>query len=130
MRKLLAILFVSLYLVSTTELSQVLKFPVLVEHYFDHRKKDPQFSSVRYLVSHYSNHLEDHPEDSDYERDRKLPFVLHNQVLTFTFLLIPPILLEMQSGQPLEEHSRAVVVGEALLEDQFVSHIWHPPLKA
>ena len=127
MKKLLAILFVTLYLVSTTELSQVLKFPVLVEHYYEHLERNHQILVVDFLVNHYNRHLEDHPENSDYERDKKLPFLLHNQVLTFSFLLLPPVLLEAPSRQAFETRSRIAVVDEALHKDQFVGHIWHPP---
>lgn len=120
-------MFINMYLVSTTELSQVLKFPVLVEHYFEHQEKNLRISVADFWVDHYSNNLENHLENTDYERDKKLPFVLHNQVLAFTFILASPLVIEAETRQPAQEHSMAVVLGETLYKDQFDSHVWHPP---
>ncbi|MCI3936313.1 hypothetical protein MQX03_03830 [Chryseobacterium aahli] len=81
MKKWLSILLLSLYLVSTTELNQLLKFPTLVEHYSEHKKLNPEMSLLAFFKIHY-----DHPvKDADYKTDRKLPFILHSTLsLVFT----------------------------------------------
>lgn len=95
MKKVLAIFFLSTYLISTTELGQLLKFPMLVEHYFEHKEKNPQISVMEFLVLHYEgNHLENHPHDDDYDQDQKLPFIMHGDVLSFCFVYPQPLFFE------------------------------------
>ena len=53
MRRVLAILFLSVYLISTTEFGQLLKFPMLVEHYFEHKEKNSQITVIEFLALHY-----------------------------------------------------------------------------
>ncbi|KKX48475.1 hypothetical protein L950_0220790 [Sphingobacterium sp. IITKGP-BTPF85] len=92
--KVLAIFFLTTYLISTTELGQLLKFPMLVEHYFEHKEKSPQISVIEFLALHYEgNHLENHPHDDDYDQDQKLPFIMHGTVLSFCFVYPQPIFL-------------------------------------
>lgn len=43
MKKMFAIFFLSVYLISTTELSQLLKFPILVEHFIEHKEKNLEY---------------------------------------------------------------------------------------
>src|SRR5690606_13520126 len=71
-----SILFLSVYLLSTTQFSQILKLPILVEHFIEHRAID-SMSFWGFLVHHYDNHQ----PDEDYETDMKLPFMVHNDVL-------------------------------------------------
>jgi hypothetical protein len=41
-KKLLPILFLSIYLVSVTELHELFKLPQLVEHFIEHKTEDKQ----------------------------------------------------------------------------------------
>lgn len=70
-KKLLAIFFLSGYLFLTTELSQLLKLPVLIEHFAEHQEQDRNMSFIDFLVHHYGGH----EKDADYETDMKLPFM-------------------------------------------------------
>ncbi|WP_379966345.1 hypothetical protein [Epilithonimonas sp. UC225_85] len=81
MKKWISILLLSLYLVSTTELNQFLKLPILIEHYNEHHKLNPEMSLLAFFKTHY-----DHPaKDADYTTDRQLPFVIHSTLsLVFT----------------------------------------------
>ena len=81
MKKWVSILLLSLYLLSTTELNQLLKLPVLIEHYLEHKNLNPEMTLVAFFKMHY-----DHPvKDADYKTDRKLPFIIHSTLsLVFT----------------------------------------------
>lgn len=81
MKKLVSILLLLLFLVSTTELYQLLKVPTLVEHYLEHKKLNPDMPVIAFIKAHY-----DHPlKDGDYGKDRKLPFIIHAKPLNLVF---------------------------------------------
>jgi hypothetical protein len=69
-KKLISILLLSLYLISTTEVYQLLKIPTLIEHYWEHKKLNPEMSLTAFLKTHYENPV----KDGDYGKDQKLPF--------------------------------------------------------
>jgi hypothetical protein len=55
----------------TTELHQLLKLPVLFEHYAEHKQRDQKVSFITFLSMHYwGNDL----NDDDNDRDMQLPF--------------------------------------------------------
>lgn len=70
----------SFYLLSSTELIQLLKLPVLVDHYIEHRQKDRDISLFSFLHMHYA---EGDVQDADHDKDMKLPFKSHNSCTAF-----------------------------------------------
>lgn len=128
MRRVLAILFLSVYLISTTELGQLLKFPMLVEHYFEHKEKNPQINVMEFLALHYEgNHLENHPHDEDYEHDQQLPFIVHIDVLSVSFVLTPPFSFEIETRKLVVKEPKALPLDDAFLDNNYLSAIWQPP---
>jgi hypothetical protein len=71
-KKLLVILFGALILVGSTEIHQLLKFPLLIQHYLQHRKKDTSLSFIEFIKIHYTDKA--HPNDNDDSEDGRLPF--------------------------------------------------------
>ncbi len=61
----------SAFVLSATPARELLKLPVLLEHFREHRQEDPGISWLSFLILHYFN---DGPPDSDYARDMQLPF--------------------------------------------------------
>lgn len=128
MRRVLAILFLSVYLISTTELGQLLKFPMLVEHYFEHKEKNPQINVMEFLALHYEgNHLENHPHDEDYEHDQQLPFIVHIDVLSVSFVLTPPFSFEIETRKLVGKEPKALPFDDTFSDNNYLSTIWQPP---
>ncbi len=128
MRRVLAILFLSVYLISTTELGQLLKFPILVEHYFEHKEKNPQINVMEFLALHYEgNHLENHPHDEDYEHDQQLPFIVHTDVLSVSFVFTPPFSFEIETRKLVGKEPKALPLNDTFSDDNYLSTIWQPP---
>lgn len=129
MRRVLAISLLSVYLVSTTELGQLLKLPVLIEHYFEHREKNPALTVMQFLKFHYEgNHLENHPRDDDYEHDRQLPFIIHTDVLNLSFVLALPFSFEIETKKsPIDKEHKVLPLDDTLSDNDFLSAIWQPP---
>jgi hypothetical protein len=75
LRKITIILFLSIYLSSVTELHQLLKLPLLIEHFVEHKEKTQSLSFWEFLCMHYSQQTDG---DGDTDRDKQLPFKSHD----------------------------------------------------
>lgn len=125
LKKILAILFLSAYLMSSTELYQFLKIPELIHHYFAHKALDEGMSLLAFLDLHYAHGNE---KEGDYTEDMKLPFKSTLQDCQ-----------SIQSMEPLQyDWTSSVVHTEVNIEistiyrDEFLkpiylSSIWQPP---
>lgn len=52
-------------------LNQLLKFPILINHYLEHRQQNANLSFVDFIKAHYSDKV---VHDNDSDRDMQLPF--------------------------------------------------------
>lgn len=87
MRKLIAILFLLVFTVGTTEAAQLIRLPLLIEHYNDHMKEGRSDSFIDFFAEHYIDY---HGEDEDKQEDDSLPFKAVNpQNVSVTFFMIP-----------------------------------------
>lgn len=75
MKKTLSIIILFAYLSSYTEFRELLKLPLLLEHYSEHNSKDINLSFSDFLYMHY---IHAHDADGDDEKDKNLPFKSHN----------------------------------------------------
>ncbi len=124
MKKMISILLILLYLVSTTELYQLLKIPELVEHYFEHKKMNPDMPVIAFFKTHYN-----HPvKDGDYGKDQKLPFIIHAKPLNLVFTLQQNFRLEAQDRFFKNPTSHKMPSKD---EDHcfkgFTESVWEPP---
>jgi hypothetical protein len=78
------ILILQGYLFSFTELRELLKLPILLEHYIEHNSADKSISFADFLSMHY---LQVQDNDGDDEQDRNLPFKSCHNSHTTTFAL-------------------------------------------
>jgi hypothetical protein len=123
-KKLISILLLSLYLVLTTELYQLLKIPVLVEHFMEHKKLNPEMTLEAFLKTHYN-----HPvKSADYKEDRKLPFIIHSVPLSFVFTINSVFTLEMETrySKWTDDH-KIPVYNDPFYNEGFLNAIWQPP---
>ena len=124
MKKIFAISLFCLYLFSTTEMYQLLKMPLLLEHYFDHREENKDLTLFQFLNIHYTN---PHPKDLNEAKDRQLPFKSHsncaysisaNCIVSESFTLKRP-----ETELPV----KGAVYKNPFLRNTLVSQIWQPP---
>lgn len=71
MKRLAGILFIVIHLFTFAEFQNLLKLPVLFEHFSEHKKSDSEMDFWSFIKLHYFEPL---TYDHDYERDRQLPF--------------------------------------------------------
>jgi hypothetical protein len=73
-KRLSAISMMFVILCATTEMHQLLKLPVLLHHYLEHREKDNSISFLAFLKEHY---VHEHAQASRHHHER-LPFKSDN----------------------------------------------------
>ncbi|HEY9341139.1 MAG TPA: hypothetical protein VIQ23_06130 [Hanamia sp.] len=124
MKKLFAISFLFIYLFSTTELHQLLKAPLLIEHFMEHREENKDITLWQFLYAHYAG---DYVKDADYDKDMKLPFKTHsNCVSSFSNVYLPSAKVSIEKPiQFLQKNS--FVTKDQFLPTSFLSNIWQPP---
>ncbi|MBC9911928.1 hypothetical protein [Chitinophaga varians] len=71
MKKATAIFLLLVYLFGSTDASQLLKFPLLVEHFQKHKQENVHMTLLTFLKLHY---VDEQPFDDDYLQDMQLPF--------------------------------------------------------
>ena len=121
----ISIFLLSLYLLSATELYQLLKLPLLIEHFVEHRKEKSDLTFGEFLRIHYSSEMD---YDQDYDKDMKLPFKMHNDwadqfVAVSEFQAITPI---FQRQFNLSFH-RTPLFEVTFIHATYLSSIWQPP---
>lgn len=125
MKKAFSILFLSIYLFSVTEAHQLLKMPVVFEHFSEHRVLDKDISLLEFLAMHY---LHGSPRDGDYPRDMQLPFKTAGDCVTAIAPAFIPVMVELNLEQPVE----IIQLDKLVKPEQFIlstyrSNIWQPP---
>jgi hypothetical protein len=66
-----AYIFLAIYLLGATELSQLLKIPLLIEHYTEHKLDNGNLSLLSFMYMHY---VVDDGATTDEQKDQNLPF--------------------------------------------------------
>lgn len=124
MKKIISIVILATYLCSFTELTELLKFPLLLVHYSEHNHQDKNLSFSDFLFMHYQ---QAHDSDGDDEADKHLPFKSHDNCIYSS-----PFNLLAQTNtihiKPVETELHEILLQEQqLFYPSFSSNIWQPP---
>lgn len=123
--KITASLLLAIYLFSATATRELLKLPVLAEHYYDHRKENKNIGFVAFLIMHY--YTED-GTDKDAEEDNQLPFKSAEHAATVSFIsLTPPLSIEIVPNPESENNNSFGIRNDLFLPSQYLAAIWQPP---
>lgn len=87
MRKAAVYLLVAIYSLTLTEFHQLLKIPVLIEHFVEHHREDRSISLMSFLKMHYPGKFS---MDDDYSKDQQLPFRSSDCSATTAFIVLLP----------------------------------------
>jgi hypothetical protein len=118
-------LFLAVYLFSATEAYQLLKLPVVFQHFKEHKKEDKNISFLQFLAMHY---LHGSPKDKDYERDMQLPFKTSGEYLSSVSPDFVPAVLTIPITKTVEAPEKRKLSLQVLyLQSPCLSAIWQPP---
>jgi len=124
LKKILTIFLLSAYLLSATELYQLIKLPFLVSHFVAHKKENPTISLWSFICIHYAN---GEVFDSDHEDDMKLPFKTHEAASHTNFVAQVPVLPGTLDKPVCSQNPVFKLDNESFTESRFPSGIWQPP---
>jgi hypothetical protein len=124
-KKVTACIFLSIYLFSVTELRQLIKFPLLVQHYLEHKAENKSLTLLEFLRIHY------HDEtimDADYAKDMQLPFKSHDacHCISFnahTFQLFATVIEKPVRILPVKH----IICNDVFINSVYLSAVWQPP---
>ena len=71
MKRTAGIFLLSIYIFSFAEVHNLVKIPVLFQHFKEHKQEDPSISFWDFIKIHYMDPI---VVDDDYQRDQQLPF--------------------------------------------------------
>lgn len=119
MRTSVTIFFLVLMVFIQTPAGQLLKLPILIEHFMKHQTEDG-VSLTGFLQDHYSpGH-----NDADIPEDEQLPF----KNITFYsigYALIPTVIKTIASNKLPAD--KKLIFSEACTPQQHIGSIFHPP---
>jgi hypothetical protein len=123
-KKITAIFFFSIYLLST-EAHQLLRLPLIFEHFAEHQQENKQITILEFLKIHYLNAP---VKDKDYDKDMQLPFKTSGDCISSISPAFVPVSVQYTVSEPLEINSKKTF----FLKDQFIlssylANIWQPP---
>ncbi len=125
MKKFTAILLLTAYLFSTTELHQLLKLPMVFEHFAEHQEKNKTISFLQFLNLHY---MHGSPKDKDYSEDMKMPFkTADNCVYLVSPVVIPPLVAVLENHVVYILQKEMHVPKDELIPSSYLSKVWQPP---
>lgn len=108
-------------------MNQLLKIPLLIEHYFDHQEENKDLTLFQFLNMHYTN---PHPVDKNHEKDMQLPFKSHSDcssAISVNFIVSESITLE---SPETETQIKRCVYKNQFLIDPLLTKILEPPRHA
>lgn len=124
LKKAIAILFLSIYLLSTTELSQLLKLPALIEHFAEHKKENSQITLWSFLNIHYAHGI---VHDKDYDKDMKLPFKEQINTVAFAPVYFPSALSDLTVPLFTLFNKKQFFPKDIQIISSYLDSIWQPP---
>lgn len=126
-RRLFGIVLLTSYLFGTTEVEQLLKLPVLFEHYAEHRQENSNISFTDFLYMHYAD--TDH-NDVDQDRDMQLPFKTNCSQLAHGLSPCFPPSTGLSLSASIADASTLYFARDVDVPSAYLSSIWQPPKQA
>lgn len=119
MRTAATILLLVILSLTQTPLGQLLKMPVLIQHFYKHKKQDG-VSLLRFLKDHYSTRH----NDADQSQDDRLPF--RTVMVQSVGFAVVPAGLKADFSLKLEVPEKVTPI-DLSIPRQHLSTIFHPP---
>ncbi|MEY4260529.1 MAG: hypothetical protein RL656_1502 [Bacteroidota bacterium] len=124
MKKVVSISFLIVFLLANTELHEVLKVPLLLEHYILHKQEDKNQSFLTFIYKHYVS-VQDHfhlQNDHDGLPLKTKDCIKYNPGIV-SFLLIPYARLQ----EVLYQLKQRIFFKKVFLSNLNQGNIWQPP---
>ena len=124
-RRVLAILLMTLYLMGSTHFRQLIKLPLLVEHYLEHKQRDNEISIWTFLQIHYTDSI---VFDEDFDKDMQLPFKSCDfNSNASIYYVCSSVFFQSFNTIPLIYKKQKFFISNTNTSSSYLSSIWQPP---
>lgn len=120
----MSIVFLVVYLFSMTEVHQLVKTPLLMEHFLEHKRENKALSLLSFLEMHYLNgkHI-----DADHDKDMQLPFKNFQDNHPNVVLALPEQITFFEPQPALQDELVPNFNESQVFISSFLTSIWQPP---
>jgi hypothetical protein len=123
-KKTVAILLLSTYLLGMAGFSELLKIDVVIEHFHETKQANETLSFFDFLVMHY---ITDDSNNQDNDRDSQMPFKSATNITAYSLNAILQK-TEVHLQHPFAKNQRQFVFPNmSFASADFSSSIWQPP---
>lgn len=126
MKKFATIFFLFIFLIANTALGEILKSPVLILHYKEHKQENNCISFIDFLAKHYAKEINHSHNDNHHDHER-LPF---KTVCSHFTQIVPAVLKQSFSFSeiiPQKATAKISVRHNFGYSQLYLNSIWHPP---
>ncbi|MDD3005047.1 hypothetical protein [Flavobacterium sp.] len=125
MRQLIAIGLLFLYVFTSTEINELLKFPLLVQHFKEHQQAKGSLTFSQFVHEHYANGDID---DTDRDQDLKLPYKSIDFSNSLFFTVLPNVIsINLASTPDFYVLKSPVNFYRIVFLSHNFNNIWQPP---
>jgi hypothetical protein len=112
-------------MLSTTQFSEVLKLPILIQHFIEHKHENSSITFLGFLEMHYAH---GNIQDADYDKDMKLPFkTIVNSSIESTVFCSPIPVFTPNSVVYFTSNHQQYFYYSFTYSSAFLNSIWQPP---
>lgn len=124
MKKAVTIVLLAIYIFGNTQAGQLLKLPLLVTHYVQHKAENPQISFLAFLKIHY---VDPQPYDADYQQDMQLPFKTPVDVCCVNIPVVLPPAFNINFKEPDAGSTAYNILNDEVPVCRLAYSVFQPP---
>jgi hypothetical protein len=114
-------------MISCTEFAQLLRIPLLISHFIEHKQESNAISFGEFILIHY---VEEYSSNGDYERDLDLPFKSLDGNSIQVVASIPSNGCFLKAKPVYTDGGKYNLFKECFIDNAYLSSIWQPPRTA
>ncbi len=114
-------------MIACTEFDQLLRIPLLISHFMEHKEESKAISFSEFMLIHY---VEEYSSNGDYERDMDLPFKSLDGNSIQVVASIPPNDCYLKAKPVYTNGGKYKLFEESFIDNAYLSSIWQPPRAA
>ncbi len=122
-KKAAVVFLTTLFFISNTEFHELLKVPVLIAHYLEHKSETPDLTLAQFFSIHYNSN---NTKDEDYARDSQLPFKTTEHLSSSVTVFLSHFTVKLPVPY-LNNNVELPFYRASFVSFQLLSNIWQPP---
>lgn len=126
MKRLLAIFFLFTFLSANTAFGEVLKLPMLIQHYLEHTSEEKDVTIFKFLVQHYTEG-ENHDCRENHSHHDQLPFkAIDGHFSSVVFIAASPSIV-ISNNTLVVTAIKLPAYSQQSYSNAYLNSIWQPP---